>query len=39
MTFPFFSQEVMVKFTGGATGHFVTLIETDLHLITCISRH
>ena len=31
--------EVMVKFTRRATGHFVTLIEISIHLITCISGH
>ena len=29
----------MVKFTRKATGHFVTLIEIAMHLITCISGH
>ena len=34
-----FSPEAMVKFTRRATGHFVTLIESGMHLITCISGH
>ena len=29
----------MVKFTRRAMGHFVTLIEIAMHLITCISGH
>ena len=29
----------MIKFTRRATGHFVTLIEIAMHLITCISGH
>ena len=36
---PYFSPEVMVKFTRRETGHFVTLIENGMHLITCISGH
>ena len=33
------SLEVMVKFTRRAMGHFVTLIEYGMHLISCISGH
>ena len=33
------SPEVMIKFTRRAIGHFVTLIEIAVHLITCISGH
>jgi len=35
MTFtcPYFSPEVMMKFTRMATGHFVTLIKNSMHLI------
>ena len=36
---PYFSPEVMVKFTRRETGHFVTLIENGMHLIACISGH
>ena len=28
-----------MKFTRKASGHFVTLIEVDMHLIECISGH
>ena len=36
---PYVSPEGMIKFTRRATGHFVTLIEIAMHLITCISGH
>ena len=37
----YFFPEVMVKFMRWATGHFVMLIETGMHLImiTCTSGH
>ena len=35
----YFSPEVMVKFTRRAMGHFMMLIENDMHLIMCISGH
>ena len=35
----YFSPEVMVKFTRRVTGHFVTLIKSGIHRITCISGH
>ena len=41
MTFtcPYYSPEVMVKFTRRATGHFVTLFQNGMHLIRCIYGH
>ena len=36
---PYVSPEGMIKFARRATGHFVTLIEIAMHLITCISGH
>ena len=35
----YFSPGAMVKFTRKATGHFVTLTESGMHLIACISGH
>ena len=35
----YFLPEVMVKFTRKARGHFVTFIESGMHLIKCISGH
>ena len=34
---PHFSPEVMATFTRKATGQFMTLIESGMHLIMCIS--
>ena len=34
---PYFSPVVMVKFMRRVMGHFVTLIETGMYLIRCIS--
>ena len=36
---PYFSPEVIVKFTRWATGHFVTLTRNRRHLSWCISGH
>ena len=36
---PHFSPEVMVKFTRKARGHFVTLTESSMPLVECISGH
>ena len=36
---PYFSPEVMVKFTRKARGYFVTLTESSMHLMECISGH
>ena len=35
LPWPYFSPEVMVKFTKWARGHFVTLIGFGVHLIRC----
>ena len=37
--YDYFSAEVMVKFTRRVGGHFVTLTEVCMNLITCISGH
>ena len=36
---PYFLPEVMLKFTRKVKGHFVTLIEVGMHLITCPPAH
>ena len=36
---PYFLREVIVKFMIKAKGHFVTLVESGLHVIKCISAH
>ena len=36
---PYFLPEVMVKFTRKGKGHFVSLSESSMHLMECISGH